>query len=91
MLAVEVCVHLRGRYALVTEELLHLAYVSTPLEHVCSVGVAQRVWAYLLLDASECRSTSYYVKDHYACEWLATVVQKESSLGAMLWAAMLHV
>ena len=53
--------------------------------------MAERVGAYLLVNARhECRLLDD-VEDHNSRDWLTTIVEKHRSLGARCWSAEVHV
>ena len=76
MCAVEMCIHLRCGDALVPQQLLHLTDVSTTLQEMRSIGVAQRVWAYALGDSRTLGSLTYDIKHHNACQRLAPIIEE---------------
>ena len=73
---VEVGVNLCRENILVTEQLLHLAYVGTSFEQVRGKGVAEGVGTYLLIDACTLCRLLYYSEYHYSGELLATIIQE---------------
>ena len=91
MASVEMGVYLGGEYALVAEQLLHLAYARTALKQMRGEGVAEGVGAHLLVDASTLGRLLDDGENHYAGESLASVVEKESVVSALLLATLFEV
>ena len=88
---VEVGINLGCENILVTQQLLHLTDICTPLQQMRSEGVAEGVGADLLINAGTQGSLLDDGENHHARELLATIIQEDKLILAAALVARLQI